>query len=103
MDSDRLLDTIKRISLTDRNTYNKLKNVKSISSLLDELENWDKEHPRKTILQDFLEKYPDAQLIEGKIPYICPYRLGYPVYEQCICGNEYTCLSCWNRELEIEA
>lgn len=71
------------------------------------VEKWLKEHPRKTILQDFLEKYPKAELIHNKFPEICPYSLGYAENSQCFLDREEQfcseeCEECWNRPLEEE-
>lgn len=71
------------------------------------VEKWSKEHPRKTILQDFLEKYPKAELIHNKFPEICPYSLGYAENRQCVLDTEERfcseeCEECWNRPLEEE-
>ena len=53
------------------------------------LKEWAEEHPQKTILQDFLEKYPNAKLNEEGFPkYIAPYALGYAFDTS------------WNRPLE---
>lgn len=42
------------------------------------VEKWSAEHPQKTILMDFLEKYPNAPIDEDdKTPTVCPYSLGY--------------------------
>lgn len=72
------------------------------------VEKWSAEHPKKTRLQDFLEKYPDAPLYEydeGEFPMTCPSVLGY-------CGNKssFPCgdcpydtepeTFCWNLPLE---
>ena len=64
------------------------------------IEKWSQEHPRKTMLQDFLEKYPNAKLLKNGIPNsVCPDNLGY-------CGDincslfEGDCVACWNRPLE---
>ena len=68
---------------------------------LDELENdveqWNKEHPQRTRLQDFREKYPNAQICESGLPSACCKSLGYckscdPV------GNN--CEVCWNMPVE---
>lgn len=71
------------------------------------VEKWSKEHPRKTILQDFLEKYPKAELRYNKFPEICPYFLGYAENRQCVLDTEERfcseeCEECWNRPLEEE-
>lgn len=53
------------------------------------LTKWAEEHPQKTILQDFLEKYPNVKLNEDGFPkYIAPYALGYAFDTS------------WNRPLE---
>lgn len=71
------------------------------------VEKWSAEHPQKTILQDFLEKYPKAELIHNKFPEICPYSLGYAENRQCVLDTEERfcseeCEECWNRPLEEE-
>lgn len=44
------------------------------------LKEWAKEHPQKTILHDFLEKYPNTELDEDGFPiHISPYMLGYQI------------------------
>lgn len=58
-----------------------------------------KEHPPKTMLQDFLEKYPNAPLnINGDYPECCPFMLGYKKGD-CI-KPRGTCVECWNRPVE---
>lgn len=53
---------------------------------------------RKTMLEDFLEKHPNAILLEDGTPIICPYWLGYGEKEKKECGDdEVECLKCWNR------
>ena len=59
---------------------------------------WSQEHPRKTMLQDFLEKYPYAKLRNDGTPEgICPDILGYEDGESW-CDRK--CVKCWNRPLE---
>lgn len=64
------------------------------------IEKWSQEHPRKTMLQDFLEKYPKARLEKNGTPKdVCPENLGY--CEEIYCHtNKGDCLACWNRPLE---
>lgn len=79
---------------------------------LDELENdveqWSKEHPQRTRLQDFREKYPNAEVYPDGQPVICCARLGYREY--CL-GNPLmittkdkegfkACFNCWNMPVE---
>ena len=62
------------------------------------IEKWSQEHPLKTFLSDFLEKYPKANLNNDGTPKgVCPYSLGYEE-EQDWCDGR--CMKCWNRPLE---
>ena len=64
------------------------------------VEKWAAEHPQKTMLQDFLERYPNAPLDKIGTPFICPYEIGYE--EQCLDRNcnDIGCVKCWNRPIE---
>lgn len=64
------------------------------------LTKWAEEHPVKTMLQDFLEKYPNAPLEEEYgAPNVCVFNLGY--IKERDCGNyDYSCKKCWNRQME---
>ena len=63
------------------------------------VEKWSAENPLKTMLQDFLEKYPNAPIDEDdKTPTVCPYSLGYEEEDAHGCFSD--CMSCWNRPLE---
>lgn len=65
------------------------------------VEKWSQENPEKTILQDFLEKYPNAPLNEAGIPDdVCPFMLGYKKSKEKCVPDEYFCKKCWNRPLE---
>lgn len=56
---------------------------------------WAEKHPQKTILEDFLEKYPKAKMSgDGKEPYACVKSL-YGL-DSCPVSN---CFECWNRPL----
>lgn len=61
------------------------------------VEKWSQEHPRKTMLEDFLEKFPKAPLKKGIPKFACPKYLGYTDTED-ICDGK--CVDCWNRPLE---
>lgn len=54
------------------------------------VEDWSKNNPQKTILDEFLENYPNAT---GR-PVMCVKYLGYKVL---CCG--YDCNICWNMPL----
>ena len=67
------------------------------------IEKWSNENPQKTMLQDFMEKYPNAFLEDDGTPKFCPYILGYCNKKEndiiCSCVN-YNCVKCWNRPLK---
>lgn len=61
------------------------------------VEKWAEEHPQKTILMDFLEKFPKAKLGEDGVPYYCcPSELGYEDEKNC---RDCACIDCWNRPI----
>lgn len=61
------------------------------------VEKWAEEHPQKTILTDFLEKFPKAKLGEDGTPYYCcPSELGYEDEKHC---RDCDCIDCWNRPI----
>lgn len=77
-----------------------------ISATKDEIEkiiDWSKNHPKKTRLQDFLEKYPKATFgtidtEDSSYPDACCAFLGY-----CDCvsnGNKEDCKKCWNEPVD---
>lgn len=72
------------------------------------VEKWSKEHPRKTFLQDFLEKYPNALIEDGAFPAACPFQLGYETESEkdkngyCESTARDSCRRCWNRPIEEE-
>lgn len=61
--------------------------------------NWGKEHPVKTMMQDFFEKFPDAPKEDDGTPMCCPYWCGYVQEDPCrnYLGN---CSLCWNQPIE---
>lgn len=69
--------------------------------IVDIVKQWSEKHPQKTMLQDFLEKFPNAPLDNDGIPSNCPQSLGY-------CSDAYCgihpigkiCVKCWSRPLE---
>lgn len=69
------------------------------------VEKWSAEHPVKTRLQDFLEKYPEAML-RGGLPLFLPYTVGYcGDTDEVACGYCMHCSrndpeKCWNLPLE---
>ncbi len=75
--------------------------ITSPEKAIEVVENWAKEHPVKTFLSDFLEKYPDAQIDDNGLPNICPHYLGYTdIIDEEDC--DLNCKSCWNREFKAD-
>lgn len=69
---------------------------------IDKIIQWSKNHPKKTRLQDFKEKYPNATFEkDSEIPHACCDDLGY-----CFCksikggGPDGDCKKCWNEPVE---
>ena len=67
---------------------------KDDDAIVSAVEKWSAEHPTKTRLMDFLEKFPNAMVHSDGIPLILPHVLGY-------CGaedSEYCCSECRHRD-----
>lgn len=71
------------------------KNAEKIVSIVKQ---WAEEHPQKTIMQDFFEKFPNAPRTKTGEPMMCPYNCGYGSF--CCEQANGTCYNCWNRPLE---
>ena len=65
------------------------------------VEQWSKEHPRKTMQSVFLEQFPNAKTVEGILA-ICPYNLG--LVDKCKSVLGRLCFDCrrefWMQEVE---
>lgn len=68
------------------------------AKLIRDVEQWSKEHPQRTRLQDFREKYPNALLYYDGTPKPCCSDLGYCKE----CPEVTTCEECWNMPVEDE-
>lgn len=69
-----------------------------LTRVVETVEKWSKEHPRKTMAQDFFEKYPNAPRTEDDMPFPCPDGLGYCKHDSFCIGH--TCMECWSRPME---
>ena len=71
--------------------------TKDATKVVESLQKWSDEHPKKTYAQDFFEKFPDAprdELYKKRYPWVC--RAG-------IYGGEcprIECDECWNEPME---
>lgn len=61
---------------------------------------WAKEHPVKTRMEDFFEKYPNAPKEKSGAPECCVVNLGLSAYPICEPGGENYCLKCWSIPIE---
>ena len=69
--------------------------TKSPEKLVQIVEQWSQDHPQKTMMQDFFEKFPNAPKHKNGCPKTCPNN----IYNcKPICTNE--CVKCWSRPLE---
>jgi hypothetical protein len=66
------------------------------------VEKWSAEHPVKTRLMDFLEKYPNAPMLAGIPRHVLPKYIGYCSTFDCLeCEHKgRTYEFCWNLPLE---
>ena len=56
------------------------------------VQKWHDEHTQKTYAMDFIEKFPNAFVVnDGKRPYVCRNH----IYGSTNCGGK-TCTDCWN-------
>lgn len=68
-----------------------------LNKLIADVEKWSKGHPRRTRLQDLLEKYPSVKLNSSGYPILCCQALGY--CDECLHGCN-GCEVCWNMPVE---
>lgn len=66
------------------------------------VEQWSQEHPQKTMMQDFFEKYPNAPKRRDGAPILCPDQCGYEKQRYCVEVNRDVkeCSQCWSRPME---
>lgn len=63
------------------------------------VQKWSDEHPAKTIKEDFLEKYPNAECLQyGGGLKVCAKWLGY-FNKDYSCPSDGDCDHCWNTPL----
>lgn len=71
---------------------------KTARQLVEIVEQWSQDHPQKTMMQDFFEKFPNAPKDDFGAPCLCPADVGYK--EKSCEATDCNCLECWNRPLE---
>lgn len=74
----------------------------SVSALPDNadeiIDKWVSEHPIKTYLQDFFEKFPNARRNSEGVPEVCP----QPIYPELANECLNNCFDCWTQEMKEE-
>lgn len=76
-----------------------------IDDLIAKVEQWAEEHPRKTRLDDFKEKYPNARVNWKGLPFIEPRLLGYCRVDDCRnCPHvkDWDIKDCWDAEVDSD-
>lgn len=68
--------------------------------LVEIVDDWSKEHPKKTIAEDFFEKHPDANKFENGTPKVCAAYCGYCTDCRLDDYGDRDCYSCWNMPIE---
>lgn len=99
MEAVEFLKEKNRMMIKDVNSYNELKNIPTNEEVVKFVEQWSKEHHRKTRLHDFLEKYPKSKIEYDYYSEVCCEVLGY--CEECKHGYDAdACKDCWNEPVE---
>lgn len=75
--------------------------IEDATKLVETMQKWSDEHPKKTYAQDFFEKFPKAQSSLDGTPFLCRQKVygeTRPTFEDC----DYTgaCKNCWNEPME---
>ena len=66
--------------------------------LIENLQKWSDEPPKKTYAQDFFEKFPNAKKLLGSAPTVCRKQI-YPNVVSDFCSDA-DCVRCWNQSME---
>lgn len=75
--------------------------IEDAKKLIENLQKWSDEHPKKTYVQDFFEKFPKAQSSIDGAPLLCRQRVygeTRPAFEDC--NYPGTCKNCWDEPME---
>ena len=74
-------------------------NSSELKEMMEIVEQWGKEHPQKTYKDDFLEKFPNAKIVNyigGQAPDFCRNL----IYSRGNCEISKGCFDCWNEPME---
>ena len=77
------------------------RSVEEIITAVENLQKWSDEHPKKTYMQDFFEKFPKAQLDSDGTPFACRKKLyGGVRPNDKRCDRREACKNCWNEPMD---
>lgn len=75
--------------------------AETIKTAIETVQKWSDEHPEKTYMQDFFEKFPKAQLDTDGTPFACRKKLyGGVRPNDKRCDRREACKNCWNEPME---
>ena len=75
--------------------------AETIKKAIETVQKWSDEHPVKTYMQDFFEKFPKAQLDSDGTPFACRKKLyGGVRPKDKRCDRREACKYCWNEPME---
>ena len=75
--------------------------AETIKKAIEIVQKWSNEHPKKTYMQDFFEKFPKAQLDSDGTPFACRKKLyGGVRPNDKRCDRREACKDCWNEPIE---
>lgn len=70
--------------------------VKNPKQAIEIVQKWSDEHPPKTYMQDFFEKFPNALRMGDNTPKVCRRN----IYGGNICVEYSHCAECWSEPME---
>lgn len=76
--------------------------IEDATKLIETIQKWSDEHPKKTYAQDFFEKFPKAQSKSDGAPFVCRKRIYGGIHSIALEDCDYTraCYRCWNEPME---
>ena len=75
--------------------------AEDVEAAIETVQKWSDEHPKKTYIQDFLEKFPKAQIDSDGSPFACRKKLyGGVRPNDRRCDRREACKNCWNELME---
>ena len=75
--------------------------AEDVEAAIEIVQKWSNEHSQKTYIQDFLEKFPKAEIDSDGSPFACRKKLygGVRPHDR-RCDRREACKNCWNEPME---